>query len=158
MIPDEAFFGGTMRANSDEHIQNLRKRLEQVVIAQAGSFGCNASIDWMEDVHPYYPPLINDAQSASFASQIAAEMLGHEASIGDIEPTMAGEDFAFIASKVPAAFVFLGMRNESAGSVHGLHTAQYIMDEEALPIGSALHTAFALRYLEKNSLAQKDEL
>jgi len=60
---------------------------------------------------------------------------------------MAGEDFSFITQKVPSAFIFLGIRNESAGSVHGLHTAKFTMDESALKQGAALHTHLALNYL-----------
>lgn len=57
------------------------------------------------------------------------------------------EDFAFLAAKVPAAFIMLGIRNESAGSVHGLHTPQFRLDEAALPLGAALHVRFALDFL-----------
>lgn len=152
-----------MRATSDEQVQRLRERLEEVVTSQALSFGCTASVDWMEDVHPYYPPLVNDPDTAVLAAKVASELLGAHASIADVEPTMAGEDFAFVARQVPSAFAFLGIRNETAGSVHGLHTAQYVMDETALPIGSALHTAFALRVLEQEALTgptaqSRDEL
>ncbi len=60
---------------------------------------------------------------------------------------MAGEDFAFIAEKVPSAFIFLGIRNESAGSVHGLHTSRFTMDETVLKQGAALHAHLATAYL-----------
>ena len=33
------------------------------------------------------------------------------------------------AEEVPAAFTFLGIRNETLGSVHGLHTPQFLLDE-----------------------------
>jgi IAA-amino acid hydrolase len=35
---------------------------------------------------------------------------------------------------VPAVFTFLGIRNETAGSVHGLHTPVFTMDEAQLPV------------------------
>ena len=60
---------------------------------------------------------------------------------------MAGEDFSFITQKVPSAFIFLGIRNETAGSVHGLHTAKVTMDESALKQGAALHTHLAINAL-----------
>ena len=162
VIPAEAYFGGTMRATSEEDMARLRRRLEEVVKAQAVSFGCTADVDWMEAVHPYYPPLVNDAATAAFVETTAAELLGPQAVIGDVEPTMAGEDFAFIAQAVPSAFAFLGIRNETVGSVHGLHTAQYVMDEGVLKVGAALHSALALRYLEQQqqekASSSKDEL
>ena len=97
---------------------------------------------------PYYPPLVNNPSTADFLGKVAGEVLGDTHVITDYEPTMAGEDFAFIARAVPSAFAFLGIRNEKVGSTHGLHTAQYVMDEAALKMGAAVHTAVVLRYME----------
>lgn len=69
----------------------------------------------------------------------------------EYEGTMAAEDFAFIARAVPATFMFLGIRNETAGAVHGLHTARFIMDEQMLPVGAALHAALARDWLEREA-------
>jgi metal-dependent amidase/aminoacylase/carboxypeptidase family protein len=148
VIPDEAHFGGTIRATSDEHVQTLRQRLQQVVTSQAASFGCTAEVDWMLDRHPYYPPVVNHPDAAAFLSDVAGQLLGTDAVVRDVEATMAGEDFAFFTRKVPSAFAFLGIRNETLGSVHGLHTARFTLDESALKIGAALHAALATQYLE----------
>lgn len=167
VIPDEAFFGGTMRATTDENVQRLKERLESLVQSQVKSFGCLAEVDWMQESHPYYPPLVNDAGMADFVADTAESLFGAKNIIRDVEPTMAGEDFAFIARAVPSAFAFLGIRNESAGAVHGLHTAQFHLDESALARGAAMHTAVALRYLDGQSVgampvqgtrSKKDEL
>ena len=37
-------------------------------------------------------------------------------------PTMGGEDFAFIAEKVPGSFAFLGIGNPALNTTAGLHT------------------------------------
>ncbi len=47
------------------------------------------------------------------------------------------------ADKVPGVFTFLGIRNETVGSVHGLHTPRFTMDEAQLPLGAALHASMA---------------
>lgn len=62
------------------------------------------------------------------------------------------EDFAFLAARVPAAFAMLGIRNETVGSVHGLHSPQFRLDEVAIPIGAGLHVQFALDFLERGGL------
>jgi len=54
------------------------------------------------------------------------------------------------AEAVPAAMTFLGIRNESVGSVHGLHTPRFRMDESQLPVGAALHAAVALEFLDSH--------
>lgn len=52
---------------------------------------------------------------------------------------------AFYAGSCPTAFALLGVRNESAGlGLHGLHSAQFTLDEAALPLGAALHAQWAL--------------
>ena len=40
--------------------------------------------------------------------------------------------------QVPSTFSFLGIRNETAGSVHGLHTPRFVMDESQMPLGDVL--------------------
>lgn len=65
--------------------------------------------------------------------------------------------YAF-ADAVPGAFTFLGIYNESAGSVHGLHTPQFLMDDAQLALGSALHVAVALAYLDQHKALSHSEL
>jgi IAA-amino acid hydrolase len=61
---------------------------------------------------------------------------------------MGGEDFAFYTeAHVPGCFVGLGIRNESIGATHFVHNCRFKADENALPIGTALHVAFALESL-----------
>lgn len=65
------------------------------------------------------------------------------------------------AAAVPGVFSFLGIQNETAGSVHGLHTAQFQMDEGQLPAGAALHATFALEFLARHGAGSgvgRDEL
>jgi IAA-amino acid hydrolase len=69
---------------------------------------------------------------------------------------------AFYNQAVPSAFVFLGIRNESAGSVHALHSPRFTLDESALPVGAALHASLAIEFLQRAAAAAagagKDEL
>ena len=61
----------------------------------------------------------------------------------------------FDADAVPGAFTFLGINNEEAGSVHGLHTSRFQMDEAQMPLGAALHAAVALDALKAATTAPK---
>jgi IAA-amino acid hydrolase len=165
IIPDEAKIGGTVRATSPQVMTTLRTGLGRVVAQVAAAHGCTGEVDWMEDTHPYYPPLINDDTAHAFATSVAGKLLGKENVENNMEPWMAGEDFAFIAQEVPSCFSLLGIRDEKVGSVHGLHTSRFLMDESVLPVGAALHAAFVLEYLEEKATAgsgdkkeDKDEL
>ena len=86
--------------------------------------------------------------------QIGREMMGVD-QVQQISPVMGGEDFAFyVEDHVPGCFVGLGVRNEQIGATHFVHNSRFKVDEDALPLGSALHVAFALRSLHE--LASKD--
>ena len=62
---------------------------------------------------------------------------------------MGGEDFAYYTESVPGCFVALGVRNETIGAAYGVHHPKFKVDEDALPLGVALHVAFALRSLDE---------
>ena len=66
-------------------------------------------------------------------------------------PVMGGEDFAFYTEHVPGCFVGLGIRNEAIGSTFNVHHPQFKVDEDVLPVGSALHTALAFQSLAELS-------
>ncbi len=73
---------------------------------------------------------------------------------------MGGEDFAFYgAAGVPSAFIFMGTGTEGRGTTHGLHTPQFTVDEDILPLGAALHAALASEFLDsRGAFVAKDEL
>lgn len=68
----------------------------------------------------------------------------------ETDPVMPGEDFSFFGRKVPATMMFIGIRNETLGSVHNLHSPNFKLDEGVLPLGAAVHASLALSYLERN--------
>ena len=78
--------------------------------------------------------------------------------VRDAEATLGGEDFSFYSlGGVPAAFAFLGIRNESAGSVYGLHTPRFTLDEEVLQTGAAFLASLAADFLESQRSAHGRE-
>ncbi|GFY96683.1 IAA-amino acid hydrolase ILR1-like 6 [Actinidia rufa] len=67
-----------------------------------------------------------------------------------VPPMMGAEDFSFYSEVVPAAFFYIGIRNETLGSIHSGHSPHFTIDEDALPIGAAAHAAIAERYLNEH--------
>eukprot|EP00798_Chlamydomonas_sp_ICE-L_P024004 gene24004-9576_t len=135
VVPDSITFGGTIRAFSDETMKHLRIRLVEIVESQSSIHGCTGRVNFREDQEPYYPPLVNDARAVKFAVGVAEKVFG-EKNVEEAEPTMASEDFAFMAQAVPCCFAFLGVRNEAIGAIHGLHSPLFKVDEDALMLGS----------------------
>ncbi|PNW70634.1 hypothetical protein CHLRE_17g728100v5 [Chlamydomonas reinhardtii] len=164
VIPDEVMFGGTIRGLTHEHLMFMKRRIEEMAPAIAAGYSCNATVDWRLDEQPYYPPTVNDESMAAFALKTAAKLFGPEAA-QIAEPLMTGEDFAFFCRKIPCALSFLGIRNESAGSVHALHSPKFTLDESVLYKGAAMHVttavdflrAFAVEALEGQEAGQAQE-
>jgi len=141
VIPDSVEMLGTIRALTGRHFATLRRRVTEVAAAVAGAHGCSANVAWSP--RPYVPT-VNDASLVKLVAGVAREVADFQ--VLD-EPSMAAEDFSFYANKIPGVFTFLGIRNESAGSLYALHRPQFTMDEHELPTGAALHAATALRML-----------
>ncbi|KAF6258480.1 hypothetical protein COO60DRAFT_1518753 [Scenedesmus sp. NREL 46B-D3] len=148
IIPDHVTLRGTLRALTHEHMTHMRQRIEEAVPAVVSAFRCKGSVDWQLEHHPYYPPTVNDAGAAAFARKVAGQVLGSE-NVLETEPVMPGEDFSFFTRAVPSAFMFLGIRNETVGSVHNLHNANFQIDEGVLPVGAAMHASIAMEYLSR---------
>jgi hippurate hydrolase len=64
---------------------------------------------------------------------------------------MCGEDFSYVLEQVPGAMAFLGVApdGEDAAECAPLHNPSMIIDEKVMPLGVALHCAFATRFLER---------
>jgi amidohydrolase len=93
-----------------------------------------------------YPPLVNNASTTAFALKAASNLVG-SAACEAFEPKMWGEDFAFYTHHVPGTFWMLGVRPPDRTAIPGLHNAKFILDEAALPVGTALLANAALERL-----------
>ncbi|WVZ23328.1 hypothetical protein V8G54_001872 [Vigna mungo] len=145
IIPDSATFGGTYRAFSKKSFYGLRKRIEEVVKGQAEVHRCHAEVEFLGNEHPTIPPTTNDVRIYELAHQVSSKIVG-ENNI-ELAPLFTGsEDFAFYLEKVPGTFLLLGTRNEKSGSTYPAHSPYFFIDEDVLPIGAAIHAAFALSY------------
>lgn len=145
VIPQSMKLIGTFRSLTSEGLALLKERIREVASHVALANRCSAEVEFPG---PDYPATVNDAECWKLAGEIGREILGPY-SVQELPPTMGGEDFAFYAEQVPACFVGLGIRSEEEGSTFGVHHPRFKMDERALPVGTALHVAFALRSLEE---------
>lgn len=148
-VPDEVRLQGTLRSLDTQVFQELQQRLEKLVQDQASVFGCKATVDWMEGRSEPAPPTINDDTAQMIARRAASLIVGEE-NVEEAQISMASEDFSLFLQKAPGSMLFLGIRNESAGSTRDLHNPGFIMDESVLPLGAAIHASIALQWLSEN--------
>ncbi|XP_047329448.1 IAA-amino acid hydrolase ILR1-like 6 [Impatiens glandulifera] len=145
-IPDTVIIGGTFRAFSN--IYELRRRIEEVIVEQANVMRCKASVEFFEKEYTIYPPMVNSERMYEQMRKAAAELIGEEKFVV-VPPILGAEDFSFYSEVVEAGFFYVGVRNETLGSVHSGHSPHFMIDENALPIGAAAHATLAERYFHQ---------
>lgn len=136
IIPEEGWFMATFRAFSPPVRALLKKRIYEIVEGQTASFGVSATIDYEWG----YPPTVNDADKAAFATEVAREIAGERGVNGAMTREMGSEDFAYFLEKRPGAYLFLG-----TGPGAGLHHSAFDFNDEAAPHGAS----FFARLVEK---------
>ncbi|KAF2607758.1 hypothetical protein F2Q68_00043033 [Brassica cretica] len=145
-MPDTVVLGGTFRAFSNSSFYYLMKRIREVLVEQVGVFGCKATLNFFEEQNAIYPPTTNDDGMYTHLKKVTVDLLGDN-NFAVAPQVMGAEDFAFYSEVIPAAFYFIGIRNEELGSVHIGHSPHFMIDEDSLPVGAAVHAAVAERYL-----------
>jgi IAA-amino acid hydrolase len=147
IIPNKVRFGGTLRSLTSEGLAKLKKRVKEIIEKQAAVNGCAGFVDFKEDEHPEYPPTVNDEKLYNHVKKVGEILLGAH-NVKSADPIMAAEDFAFYTQMIPGAFLSIGVRNESIGAIHSLHSPHFFLDEQVLPLGAALHATIAKMYMD----------
>lgn len=138
VIADEVKLSGTLRAHDPEIRARLEERVRRILHGVASAYGVQAELRVVRG----YPPVVNDvALAQSFARYMRERS---DVTVEQPAPTMGAEDFAYFALRVPSVHVRLGVRNEREGATHPGHSAQFRIDEAALPVGVRTLAAFAI--------------
>ncbi len=133
VIPDEAVLRGTIRTLKTETREAMRRMVGEVCLQVAAAAGATAELA----IEPGYPGVINDPAATERAAAAGARLLGADKVIHQRLPGMGGEDFAYMAQKVPGCFVRIGQADGAKGSAP-VHTSRYDFNDDILPIGASL--------------------
>jgi amidohydrolase len=144
VIPEDATFRATVRTVDQRTRTLLSERIPAVVRGIAEAFRATADVQYRLG----YPPLLNDAAMASLVREVAHDVVGTE-NVSAPSVGMGAEDMAYFLEAVPGAFYRLGARNRATGKTFSNHHPRFDIDEDALPIGAAMHAAVALRWLRQ---------
>jgi amidohydrolase len=137
VIADEVQLSGTLRAHDPAIRDGLDERVRRIVNNVAAAYGATAEIRIVRG----YPPVVNDAELAeAFATRMRER---GDIRVERLAPTMGGEDFAYFAQRVPGVHVRLGIRSDAAQSIYPGHSAEFRIDEAALPVGVDTLVEFA---------------
>ena len=146
IIPDTAVLEGTIRSNDNEARQLMVRRMKETAQKTAECFGASADITMLSEV----PPLICDPK-------LTDEIVGYMKEIGipNLTPypevsSSASEDFASIAEKVPATFMYLSAGYTDERGQYGAHNPKVQFNEDVCPIGSSCLAYCATQWLKNN--------
>ena len=146
IIPDTAVLEGTIRSNDNEARQLMVRRMKETAQKTAECFGASAHITMLSEV----PPLICDPK-------LTDEIVGYMKEIGipNLTPypevsSSASEDFASIAEKVPATFMYLSAGYTDERGQYGAHNPKVQFNEDVCPIGSSCLAYCATQWLKNN--------
>jgi amidohydrolase len=130
VIPDFVKLIGTLRSFRPETRALAETRVREIVATLPRAFGASAEIV----VKRGYPPTVNSAREAEFAALVGERVFGKDKVVRDADPTMGGEDFAYMLEKRPGAYVWLGQGGGPSGCF--LHNPQYDFNDEIIPLGA----------------------
>jgi amidohydrolase len=139
VIPSEVNISGNIRSFGEDVRQQLRHELERALSLARVSGG-----DYRLTVESYSPAACNDPAIAEVVATVAGEIAGRDA-VFEPQPRMYGEDFSYMARRVPGVMAFLGVH--AGDEPRPLHSPIFDLDESALPIGVALLAESVVRLL-----------
>lgn len=120
----------------------------QVIVGQAAVQRCNATVDFLANDKPFFPPTVNDWSLHQYFQNVAGDMLDIS-NVKDMQPLMGSEDFAFYQEEIPGYFYFLGMKDETKIKLASPHSPYFQINEDALAFGAALQASLAAKYLHE---------
>jgi amidohydrolase len=145
IIPSEVRIAGTIRSLDEEVRRRTWAELRNTLALSRALGG-----DFQLEIKEGFPVMVNDPAMAGLIREVAVDLLGAN-NVLPGQPEMGAEDFSVLAAQAPGAMFFLGVRPEDSERDRQLHSADFDVDENALPIGAAILAEVARRYLDEAS-------
>jgi len=146
VIPASATLELSVRALDRATRDLLERRVKELVLLQAQSFGVQAEIDWRRG----YPVLVNTPAETAFAREVATALVGQERVTPHGAALTGSEDFAFMLERVPGSYILIGNGDGPADGPTAcmVHNPGYDFHDGNIAIGAAFWVALVQRFLE----------
>lgn len=139
ILPEEAFFEGTVRTASASAREIIKKRFLDVVNYTAKAHQVSTDIDWYEGD----PSVNNDAKLVDIIKDETSKF----APIYEQEPALSSDDFACYQVATPGVYVNIGN-----GETINLHNSRFKANDGVIMAGSEFFEKNAIRLLKKLKL------
>jgi len=143
VIPETAFFEGTIRCISEHTRNHVREVVNRTIHGVAEAHGCTANLEMVDG----YPVTMNDPAEATRFAEVCTRALGDGSYRLLPAPSMGGEDFAYVLREVPGVMAFLGVcpaDEPDPRAAPSLHSNRMRLNEDGMAHGVALHVGMAL--------------
>jgi amidohydrolase len=142
IIPGAVELHGTVRSYGPGVTDTVERRMREILGGITSAAGATYELKYTR----YTPATVNDTALTRRMVPSIARVVG-AGNARQIQPWMAGEDFARYANLVPGLFFFLGVQ-KPGGPVSGdHHTPTFMADDAAIPVGVKTMTTVVLDYL-----------
>ncbi len=130
LVPSHVHLKGSFRTMNEEWREQALQQISHQASRIAEAHGARAEVD----ISRGYPYLENDPKLTRNFIEKANNWLGQE-KVHDLPIRLTAEDFSYYAQEVPTCFFRIGVRNDEAGIVHGVHNSRFDIDHDALKVG-----------------------
>ncbi len=130
IIADKVTFEGTVRTLSETSRKKVQSLMESIVGRIAGIYGAVGELEYNQDL----PSVYNHPELAAAMLPTLEKLLGKD-KVLPWKPQMISEDFSLFSQKIPAFYMFLGVKSPAQSAITPLHSPLFNPDERAVPIG-----------------------
>ncbi|MDC0038747.1 M20 family metallopeptidase [Gammaproteobacteria bacterium] len=132
VIPDSVTLGATVRCLRSETRDLLENALGETAQGIASGCGVDAEYQYIRgDI-----ATVNHDEPTDICSQVAANLVGHERVLTNIDPLMGSEDFGWMLHERPGCYLFLGNGIGDTGGCM-VHNPHYDFNDDILNVGAA---------------------
>ena len=141
IIPGEVYLEGTVRTYKQEVRDLVERRMREVLDGVTRANGGTFDMEYQRNA----PATVNDPELTRRVQPLLERIVGAD-NVKIVEPSMAGEDFAYFANQTPGFFYRLGVVAPGTTS-GGLHTPTFRADDSAVPAGIRIMSRLLTDYL-----------
>ena len=150
VVPDACELQGTVRTFTTELLDLIERRMRQVAEHTCAAHEARCEFELVRN----YPPTVNSPAEAAFARQVMVDILGEDKVLAQ-EPTLGGEDFAYMLQAKPGAYCFIANGDGAHREMgHGggpcmLHNPSYDFNDDLIPLGATYWVRLAQAWLNR---------
>ncbi|MEG2353667.1 MAG: amidohydrolase [Clostridium sp.] len=144
ILAGEAELIGTVRYFNKDLKKVLSESFSRIVTKTVEMYRAEVELEYRIGINP----TVNDKECSRIAERALIKIAGEEA-VYIQEKIPTGEDFSLYLERVPGVLAFLGVGNKKKNTCYPLHSDKFNIDEDALELGSALYSQYAIEYLSE---------